>query len=224
MTARLGSPDEAVYESPRPDLLSAVTGAQPELSGTHVRLDERFDVLTMQRLAIGNVGGAIAVMLWPAELKPQAVRLYGERRGDALVAAARRLGWTIEPTPHLAYHTAPPPRRLYMFPELDAEEYVRRWQEGDLRLVGAHHRDEVTQSLWPWLKGRGYASADDDRVLEGFLRFLGTRDAHLRPGLRLARSWERETAARVPRQELAAQIRHDVNVLLAATGEPTISF
>ncbi len=224
MGARLGSPDEAVYESPQPALLQSVTGIQPPGTGTHVRLDEEFGVKTMQRLAIGNLGGRVTVLLWPAELKPQALRLYTDRRGEALLAEARRLGWRARPTPHVAFHTAPASRRLYLHTEVGVDEYVRRWQGADFRWIGQHSPVEVRTVLWPWLQSRGYATPADDQVLESFLKLLGRRPAHLRPGLRLAREWDRETAARLSRHELAAEIRADVNALLASVGEPRIPF
>ena len=110
-------------------------------------------------LGIGDVGGNVVVGLWPAELKEQAKYLYGRRLGRPMVAAARERGWTAEPSPHLAFRNASPTVRLYMAPHVDAAEYARRWEEGDLERVGAHAREDVRDKLWPWLKSGSIAPA-----------------------------------------------------------------
>ena len=113
-----------------------------------------------QRLAFGDVGGGIVVGLWPAELKRQADYLYTDGRGGAMVAAATQRGWEVRPSPHLAFFNSAPAQRLYMDPELDAEVYAERWEGADGRLIGQHSGEEVRHHLWPWLKQRGYASAE----------------------------------------------------------------
>jgi hypothetical protein len=63
-------------------------------------------------------------------------------------------------------------------------------EDGDLSRVGAYRRQDVSRTLWPWLKSRGYATDDDDDdpVLEEWLASrLGKRAAFLRAGLRLKR-------------------------------------
>ena len=115
-------------------------------------------VQSMQRLAIGDVGGNVVVALWPAELKEQATYLYGQRLGRPMIAAACELGWTAKPSPHLAFRNASPPLRLYMAPPLDAAEYARRWEEGDLEQVGAHSRADV--------RPRPVAMAENPRLCE----------------------------------------------------------
>ena len=72
--------------------------------------------------------------LWPAELKPQAQYAYKLGRARRMIAKARELGWTALPAPHIAFHNAGPPQRLYMAPALDAVEYARRWEGSGLRL------------------------------------------------------------------------------------------
>jgi hypothetical protein len=220
VTATIGSDDIAVYASPLPDLLRETTGIAPVAAGTHVMLDDR-GVRSAQRLAIGDIGGNAVVMLWPAELKEQAKYLYGARLGRPMITAARQRGWTARPNPHLAFRNSSGPVRLYMAPPLDAAEYVRRWEEGDLERVGAHSRAEVLRDVWPWLKRRGYASDEDDEVLEEWLTTrLGNRSAFLRPGLSFKRAWPREAAARP--QALAEEIRADVDAILRAAHEPPL--
>ena len=168
MAATIGPNDVDLYESPLPDLLHRATGIAPVEAGGHVVLDD-LGVQSAQRLAIGDVGGNVVVALWPAELKEQAKYLYGRRLGRPMIAAARERGWTAEPSPHLAFRNASPTLRLYMAPHLDAAEYARRWEEGDLERVGAHAREDVRGELWPWLKSHGYATDVDDSVLEEWL-------------------------------------------------------
>lgn len=224
MTARIGADDVApAFESPRPDLLRKITGIEPEPSGVHVLLDQHAGVRSIQRLALSDLGGGIIVGFWPAELKPQADFLYQEGRGTRMVEAARLSGWDVRPSPHLAFFTAPASRRLYMAPEIDAAEYARRWEGPDGSHIGQYSPEEVRSNLWPWLKARGYASTDDDSVLEEFLVILGRRAAHLRPGMRFKRHWHPdEMAALGGIHELARTIRKDVNTILRAAEEPTL--
>jgi hypothetical protein len=165
VAATIGPNDINLYASPLPDLLHEVSKISPVEAGTHVMLDEH-GVRSTQRLAIGDVGGNAVVALWPAELKEQAKYLYGQRLGRPMIAAARGRGWTAAPSPHLAFRNSSARLRLYMAPTVDAAEYARRWEEGDLERVGAHSRADVRRDLWPWLKTRGYAAEEDDRVLE----------------------------------------------------------
>lgn len=111
-----------------------------------------------------------------------------------------------------------------MRPKIDAHEYARRWEEGDLAEVGAHSRGDVVRTLWPWLKERQYADADDDATLRLWLdQQLGNRPALLRPGLRLKGHWDAQAVAAAGGQRgLANVIRVDVNAILAAANEPPL--
>src|SRR4051812_6516255 len=109
--------DTDIYEAPRPELLRRLTGLEPVAAGSHVMLGPR-GVRSAQRLAVGVVGQKIAVALWPAELKEQALFLYGERRGVAMIEAALMRGWNVQASPHIAFRNAAPPLRLYMTPEI----------------------------------------------------------------------------------------------------------
>lgn len=223
MAATIGANDVNLYESPLPDLLYKATGITPVEAGGFVVLVD-LGAQSTQRLGIGGVGGNVVVGLWPAELKEQAKYLYGQRLGRPMIAAARKRGWTAEPSPHLAFRNASPLLRLYMAPHLDAAEYARRWEEGDLERVGAHAREDVRADLWPWLKSRGYATDGDDRVLEEWLDTrLGNRPALLRPGLRLKRTWPGSALASPGEASaLAEEIRADLDAILGAAHEPAL--
>ena len=70
------------------------------------------------------------------------------------------------------------------------------------------------------MKDRGYATARDDGVLEDFLKILGRRRAHLRPGLRMNRRWDAEAVKALGgERELAVAVRRDVDGILGAVGE-----
>jgi hypothetical protein len=178
-------------------------------------------VRSTQRLALADIGGGgVIVALWPAELQPQAQFLYQQGRGGRLIAAARERGWSVKPSPHLAFFNSAHTQRLYMDPDVSAEEYARRWEGADGRRIGRHSADEVRDVLWPWLKNRCYATPDDDGVLEDFLKILGRRRADLRPGLRMNRRWDAETVKELGGEhELAPAVRHDVDGILGAVGE-----
>jgi hypothetical protein len=208
--------------TPLPELLREVSGIEPEPSGMHVLLDGS-GVTSMQRLVIGDLAGSVLAALWPAELQGQARYVYGGDRGEAVVAAARAQGWTAAPSPHIAFFTAQPAVRLYMSPLLDAAEYVRRWEQTDLGWVRQFPPEEVRGVLWPWLKRRGYAMDSDDPVLDQFLRGLGRRPAHMRPGLRLRHRWDAEAIRGLGGQPaLSREIRRHVNMILAAADEPQL--
>jgi hypothetical protein len=181
-----GTEDGQLLESPRPELLRAVTGLEPVRGGRDVLL-EPAGVRSTQRLALSDFGGGIAVFTWPAELKPQAMHLYSGGRPRRLLEAAAAGGWEVDMRPHLGFRNADWRQRLYTNPTIAVEEYVARWSGADGRRIGAHKPDTLRSGLWPWLLARGHASERDTPELEPFLRRLGRRDAHLRPALRLLR-------------------------------------
>ncbi len=190
MTAQIGADGLDVFGDPRPELLIDVTRVQPEPGGEWVNL-ERLGFHSTQRLRISDLAGGVVVATWPAELARQARYLYGHGLGSSLVAAAIDRGWTVEPSPHIAYWRASPGRRLYMRPPVTPLDYVACWEDTDaLSRVGNHAREDVEHDLWRWLKQRGFADNGDDTVLHRFLdEFLGNRPAQMRPGLRFRRVW-----------------------------------
>ena len=221
-----GFRDSRLLDSPRPELLEAVTGIPPDRSGRHAML-KAAGVRSTQRLGLGNVGGGVVVFTWPAELREQARYVYSGGRGARLLEAAAAGGWDVDTRPHLAYWLAPARDRLYMNPQpwMTVGEYVARWAGPDGEKIGGHHLDTVRDELAPWLLERGYATDEDTELLEPFLERARkrNRDAHLRPGLRLLRRWSREQVAELDRAgELAERIRDAVNELLAAVGDPPL--
>jgi hypothetical protein len=222
MTAQIGADGLELFGDPRPDLLAEVARVQPEPGGEWVHLG-RLGFRSTQRLRVSDLAGGVVAATWPAELAPQARYLYGRRLGSTLVATALERGWTIEPSPHIAYHTAPPSRRLYMRPSIDPMEYVARWEDEDgLRRVGNHTRDNVERELWPWLKQHGFADEGDDPELREFLgRFLLRRPAHMRPGLRFRRVWTLAEATELG-AGLADAIRAEFVALFSVAEEPPL--
>jgi hypothetical protein len=223
MTARIGYDGLDLHGDPRPDLLIDVARVQPQPGGDWVDLEGRLGFRSTQRLWIGDVSGGVMVGTWPAELARQARYLYGGRLGSALVAAAIDRGWTVEPSPHLAYYTAPAGRRLYLRPPVAPLDHVACWEDQDgLRRVGNHTREDVEHELWPWLKQRGFADDGDDTVLRSFLgEFLGNRPAQMRPGLRFRRVWAPAEAAGLG-SALADTIRSQFDAIFAVAHEPAL--
>jgi len=222
MTAQIGDNGLDLFGGPSPELLAGVARAQPGRSGEWVDL-ARQGFRSTQRMRLGDLGNGVTLVTWPAELQPQARYLYGDRLGSALVAAALGRGWAVEPRPHLAYHTAPPGRRLYMRPPVAPLDYVARWENGDgLHRVRSYAREDIEHDLWPWLKQQGFADDGDDVELLRFLGdFLGRRPAHMRPGLRFRRVW---TSAEVGGlgPGLAEAIRSEFNAVFAVAREPAL--
>jgi hypothetical protein len=223
VTARIGADDVELFQDPERELLRVISGIRPEPRGVHVLLDSH-GIRSTQRLSLSGVGGGLVAGLWPGELKIQAEYLYGRRLATPLVARAIERGWSAEGSPHLAFRSSAAVQRLYMKPIVDAAEYARRWETGDLRRVGQYTAEEVRRTLWPWLKERGYAEDGDDRVLDEFLsKQLGKRPAFLRPGLRLKGRWDAEDVRRAGGMRgITASIRTDVNAILGAAGEPPL--
>jgi hypothetical protein len=214
--ATLGPPDQDILEADsRRELLRQVTGLDPAPHGRHVFTDDRLS--SVERVSLVELGGAVVVNFWPAELKTQATYLYDRGRAQAMVDAGRAAGWTVEGRPQLAFRNSAPPLRLYLEPVTGVEavdRYVRRWSGGDFRHIGAHKRPTLIRSFWPWLKEAGYATAADDETLGSFLRVLGRRDAFFRAALSFEQRWSGRP------EELVVTIRRALNAPLGAAGEP----
>jgi hypothetical protein len=222
MTAQIGAGGLDPLGDPNPVLLAGVARVQPQPGGEWVDLG-RLGFHSTQRLHLSDLADGVAVVTWPAELAPQARYLYGRGLGSAVVAAAIERGWTVEPRPHLAYHTAAPSRRLYMRPAIAPLDYVASWQDQDgLRRVGSHAREDVEHELWPWLKQKGFADDGDDTELRLFLdQCLRRRPAHMRPGLGFRRAWTSAEAAELG-PALADTIRSEFDSVFAIGREPTL--
>jgi hypothetical protein len=166
-----------------------------------------------------DIRDGMLVATWPAELARQARYLYGGGLGSALVAAAIERGWTVEPSPHIAYPTSPPGRRLYMRPPAARLDYAACWEDEDgLRRVTNYSREDVEHELWPWLKQRGFADDGDDTVLRRFLdEFPGNWPAQMRHGLRFRRVWTPAEAAELG-SALAEAISSDFDAVFAVAG------
>lgn len=209
-------------------LMREATGLAEEVrprppAGAEAMTDKRPGTKTTQRIAILREGEGFALRTWPTEQKRQALTLYpgdGAQRLLELLAAEPEK-WSARPNPHLAFRFSTFDQRLYMHCQLDLAEYVRRWAEEDLERVGAYAPDTVKVELWPWLKERGYAGAEDDQYLDDYLHGLGHRDAHLRPGLEVLRLWPWPDAVELDdRRLLTAEIKDAVTEILTALQEP----
>jgi hypothetical protein len=211
--AHIGPDDLHLFASPLPNVLREITGIEPEPREDHVRLDQHTRVRSTQRLALSAIGSGFIVGFWPAELKPQAEFLYTAGRAQKMLEAASARGWETYPSPQLAFYTSPPERRLYMHPDLSATDYAQRWEREDGRWIGQYAPEDVRPVLWPWLKARGFVTNEDDPEFEAFLRILGQRPAHLRPGLRFRKRWQTTDAT------AKRKAREDVNAILRTAGD-----
>jgi hypothetical protein len=209
---------------PLPELLTNVAGVQPQPGGEWVHLKDKLGFRSTQRLVIRDVASGVLVATWPAELAVQARYLYGGGLGSALVAAAIERGWTVIPSPHIAYYSASSARRLYMCPPVAPLDYAACWEDEDRfgRIGGNYTLEYVEHELWPWLKQRGFADDGDDTVLRRFLdEYLGM-PAQMRPGLRFRRVWSPAEVAELG-SALAETIRSDFDAVFAVAGEPALS-
>jgi hypothetical protein len=207
-------------------LLRQVTGLEvvPDPGpdpGALLMVDAELGTKTVQRFVLAQLAEGLALRMWPAELKPQAEALYRTGRARQLTDFLARNGdkWQAKPNFHLGFHNARWPQRLYTSCRLPVAEYIRRWAGADFAQVGAHRPDQIRKGLWPWLLERQYAAPTDD--LDAYLRRLGRRDAHLRPGIAIQRTWPWAQANEADEcGMLASEVRTAVNEVLTALGEP----
>ena len=226
MVAQIGADGLDLFSDPRPELLADVARVQLEVPRNWVDIERkkgRRGFRSTQRLWISDVAEGVAVATWPAELAGQARYLYGGRLSSALVAAAIERGWTVEPSPHIAYWRSPPGSRLYMRPPMAPLDYVPLWEDEDALRRLRYAREDVEHELWPWLKQKGLADDGDDAELRRYLeRFLRNQQADMRPGLRFRRVWTSAEAAELG-SGLAETIRNEFDAVFAAAHEPTLS-
>ena len=188
-----------------------------------VMVDKAIGTQSTERLSLQATPGGLALCTWPAELKKQAEAAYRTGRAGRIIdfAAGHPPGWQAWPNVHLAYRLAAIRQRVYLHYGMGLTEYVRRWLGEDFGHVGGHHSGGVRDSLWPWLLERRYADARDERPLDEFLDRLGCRDAHLRPGIALQRTWSWQEAADLQqRRALVGELRSAVAEVLSMLDEP----
>src|ERR1700691_249939 len=224
MTAQIGADGLDLFGDPRPELLADVARVQPQPGGEWVNLEKPLGFRSTQRLSISDFAEGLVVATWPAELARQARDLYGRGLGSALLAAAIERGWTVMPSPHIAYYSASAARRLYMRPSVAPLDYAACWEgeDGFSRIGGNYSREYVEHELWPWLKQRGFADDGDDTVLTRFLDENLRLPAQMRPGLRLRRVWTPAEAAELG-SGFAEAIRSDFDAVFAVADEPALS-
>lgn len=188
-----------------------------------VRIDKAIGSRSTERLSLQWLPEGLVLGTWPAELKKQAEATYRTGRGQRILefAAGMPAGWRVSPNVYLAYRFASISQRVYLTCDLGLDEYVHGWLGEDFAYVGGHHAGQVRPVLWPWLLERGYASAADESQLAGFLERLGKRDAHLRPGIGLQRTWGWEDTAGLDRRDiLVGEVRSAVTGVLSVLDEP----
>lgn len=192
-------------------------------SGATVMLDAAIRTKSTQRISLQQQAQSLVLGTWPAELKPQAEGLYRTGRAQRLLdlVAEHPGAWQAWPNVHLAFRNAPVAQRLFLHCHLEITEYVRRWSGGDFAQIRAHHYNDIRENLWPWLRERQYAGPEDDQQLDAFLKHLGRRDVHLRPGIEVWRIWPWPHAVDLDeRGALVSEVRTAVAELLTALDEP----
>jgi hypothetical protein len=191
--------------------------------GAVVMLDAAIRTKSTQRISLQQHAESLALYTWPAELKLQAEALYRTGRAQRLMdfVAEHPGAWQARPNVHLAFRNAPDAQRLYPHCHLEIAEYVHRWSGSDFAQIRAHHYNQIREGLWPWLRERQFAGPEDDQQVDTFLKRLGRRDAHLRPGIEVRRVWPWPEAVDLDeRGALASEVRTAVAELLTVLGEP----
>lgn len=192
-------------------------------AAANMMLDAAIRTKSTQRISLRQQAETLALGTWPAELKPQAAALYQTGRAQRLMdlVAGHPEAWQARPNVHLAFRNAPVAQRLYLHCHLQITEYIHRWSGKDFAQIRAHHYNNIRENLWPWLRERQYASPEDDQQLDAFLKRLGRRDVHLRPGIEVQRIWPWPHAVDLDeRGALVREVRNAVAELLTALDEP----
>jgi len=188
-----------------------------------ILIDKEIGSQSTERLSLRWRPEGLVLATWPAELKSQAVATYRTGRAQLILAFAAGMpaGWRVRTIGQLAYRFAAIPQRLYLTGDLDLDKYVHGWLGDDFAYVGGHHYDQVRPVLWPWLLEHRYASPNDESKLPGYLSRLGKRDAHLRPGIAIERTWSpAETTSLDHRGVMADELRAAITQLLGILQEP----
>jgi hypothetical protein len=188
-----------------------------------VMVNEKIPKRSTQRLSLQSLNTGLALYTWPAELVPQAKATYQTGRAQRLLdfLATKPGPWRVRPNVHLAYRNAPVEQRLYLHCHLGIDTYIRNWTGDDFGRVRSCPRDQVREDLWPWLMEHRYATSEDEAGLPEFLRRLGRRDAHLRPGIQLKRMWPWPDAAELQRSKsLTSNVRDAIIEIFAVLDEP----
>ena len=228
MGAQIGSRlDADLYEAPSSDLVQQVTqqvtGIRPEAASGHAFLKEA-GFKSIQRLMLADATGGIVAGLCPGELMRDAQFLYSEHRAEVFVSAAEAGGWLVHANPHIGFWQSPARQRLYLDPTIALGQYVELWEGPGWGRLGGYSQEDLTRSVWPWLKEQGLATDADDSILGEFLVLLTSlrRQAHLRAGLYAKREWSREEIAGWPMTHVASEVRAELNRVLQSIGEPKL--
>lgn len=202
---------------------AVVPERRPDTDASVKVLIDAIGAQSTERLSLRWLPEGLVLATWPAELKKQAKATYRTGRAQLILdfAAWMPAGWQVRPIGQLAYRFAAIPQRLYLTGDLDLDKYVHGWLGEDFAYVGGHHYDQVRPVLWPWLLEQRYASPNDESKLPTFLNRLGKRDAHLRPGIAIQRTWSpAETASLDQRGALVGELRAATTQLLGVLHEP----
>jgi hypothetical protein len=210
-------------------LLREATGlneAEPDRGpwiGAVLMLDAAIGTKSIQRICLHQQSEGLVLCTWPAELKPQAEALYRTGRAQRLIdlVTGNPGVWQARPNVHLAFWNASVAQRLYLHCHLETAEYIHRWSGNDFAQIRAHPCNDIRETLWPRLRDRQYAGPEDDQQLDAFLKRLGHRDVHLRPGILVRRTWPWPHAVDLDeRGALVGEVRTAVAELLTALDEP----
>jgi O-acetyl-ADP-ribose deacetylase len=178
------------------------------------------------RVGMWAEGTEVRVGVWPAELKPQYTLLYSDPVKVAnLLTLGSREQWHLHPNFHLAYRFAGPTMRWYPERSLTAADYIHQWvTDFTADRAGGRTREQVDDSRFrQWLVDRRYASADEIPTLDTWLSGVSSKiQFNVRPSIEVTRSWSADALALDQRREFVADVRHTVDQILTALGQPTL--
>jgi hypothetical protein len=165
-------------------------------------------------------GPLVSVDAQPGDTLGQAKRLYRHLNGhgcQALLELASTPGWSVAPAFHLGT------RRSGPWLEAETPGGLQRYLDFWRTHIGEYRERPAGQ--WPALLER----LADERIVpesypERYVSQMGRRGGVVpRPGLQINRDWSEADARQLEIEgRLAGEVRHEVNRLLAATGEPLI--
>ena len=210
------------------DVLQKATGADsfrtdvPERIGVLVKLN---GAESTQRISLQRRGDELVLVTWPGELKDQAQGFYGSgRAGRVLGLIDSNEEWNARSDFHLGFHTANKiSQRFHPGEATEIHQYVERWSGPDADTPRAWKRDRVDDELWDWMLERGLVSERDMPAFEVYLSQLLNRDAHVRSGIELNRTWSWDQAVALDEAgDLVGEVREAIRTMLDTLGEPMV--
>jgi hypothetical protein len=193
--------------------------------GVNVKLPED-RVTAADRIGMWIEEDTVHLAMWLGELGPQYKYLYRHPdRVDSLIKLAAQPGWTLDANFHIGYRFSRSFQRWYPARHLSGVDYVRQWIEDVDLHAGQRTREQIqSKSFHKWLTERHYAKKKDlDRLGDWIDQKSPGIKFHLRPSVRIERTWDFAEAAKLDAQDkFSDEAKKAINQMLTSLDEPRL--